>query len=60
MVTPHIWVCRALLEQVDRAALEAVAQVTGTNDAVKTALREGEGLDDLERDASLRLNSHFV
>jgi hypothetical protein len=33
MVTPHLWVCRALLEQVDRAALEAVAQVTETNDA---------------------------
>lgn len=48
MVTPHMWVCRALLEQVERAALEAVAQVTETNDAVKIALREGQGLDDLE------------
>ena len=48
MVTPHMWVCRALLEQVDRAALEAVAQVTETNDAFKIALREGQGLDDLE------------
>jgi hypothetical protein len=32
MVTPHMWVCRPLLQQVDRAALEAVAQVTETND----------------------------
>jgi hypothetical protein len=48
MVTPHMWVCRALLEQVDRTALEAVAQVTETNDAFRIALREGQGLDDLE------------
>ena len=48
MVTPHMWVCRALVEQVDRAALEAVAQVTETNDAFRIALREGQGLDDLE------------
>ncbi len=36
------------MQQVDRAALEAVAQVTETNDAFKLALREGQGLDDLE------------
>ena len=48
MVTPHMWVCRALLQQVDRAALEAVAQVTETNDAFRVVLREGQGLDDLE------------
>ena len=48
MVTPHMWLCRALLEQVDRAALEAVAQVTETNEAFKVVLREGLGLDDLE------------
>jgi hypothetical protein len=24
MVTPHMWICRTLFEQVDRAALEAV------------------------------------
>jgi hypothetical protein len=48
MVTPHMWVCRALLQQVDRAAVEAVAQVTETNDAFKIVLREGQGLDDLE------------
>jgi hypothetical protein len=48
MVTPHMWVCRALLQQVDRAALEAVAQLTETKDAFKIALEEGQGLDDLE------------
>jgi hypothetical protein len=48
MVAPHMWICRALLEQVDRAALEAVAHVTGTNDVFKIALRDGRGLDDLE------------
>jgi hypothetical protein len=48
MVTPHMWICRALLDQVDRAALERVAQVTETNGAFKLALREGQGLDDLE------------
>ena len=48
MVTPHMWLCRALIQQVDRAALEAVAQVTETNDAFRITLREGQGLDDLE------------
>jgi hypothetical protein len=48
MITPHLWVCRALIQQVDRVALERVAQVTETNDAFKIALREGHGLDDLE------------
>ena len=48
MVTPHMWICRALFDQVDRAALESVAQVTETNDAFKITLREGQGLDDLE------------
>ncbi len=48
MVAPHMWVCRPLLQQVDRAALEAVAQVTETNDAFKIVLKDGQGLDDLE------------
>ena len=48
MVTPHMWICRALIQQVDRAALEAVAQVTETKGAFKIALKEGQGLDDLE------------
>jgi hypothetical protein len=48
MITPHMWVCRALIDQLDRAALDRVAHVTETNDAFKIALREGQGLDDLE------------
>ena len=48
MVTPHMWICRALIDQVDRAALDAVAHVSATGDAFKLALREGHGLDDLE------------
>jgi len=48
MVTPHMWVCRTLFQQLDRAAVEAVADVTETNEAFKIALREGQGLDDLE------------
>ena len=40
-----LWTLR---QQVDRAALEAVAQVTEAKDAFKIALREGQGLDDLE------------
>ena len=48
MVTPHMWMCRSLLAQVDRPTLEAVAQVTETNDAFKIVLRDGKGLDDLE------------
>ena len=48
MVTPHLWICRALIDQVDRTALERVAQVTEANGAFKIALRDGQGLDDLE------------
>lgn len=48
MVTPHMWICRALFHQVDQPALETVAQVTETNDIFKVALREGQALDDLE------------
>jgi hypothetical protein len=48
IVTPHMWICRALLQQVDRPALEAVAQVTETTEAFKIVLKEGQALDDLE------------
>jgi hypothetical protein len=48
MVSPHMWICRALIQQVDRAALERVAQVTETNEAFKIGLRDGQGFDDLE------------
>jgi hypothetical protein len=43
-----MWLCPALLEQVDRAALDAVAQVSDVNGAFKIALEEGRGRDDLE------------
>jgi hypothetical protein len=48
MVTPHMWICPTLLDQVDRTALEAVAAVSETNDAFKIVLDEGRGLDELE------------
>jgi len=48
MVTPQMWLCRNLIDQVDRAALERVAQVSETNGAYKIALRPGFALDDLE------------
>jgi hypothetical protein len=48
MVTPHMWICRALLEQVNRAELEGVADVTEANGVFRIVLREGRGLDDLE------------
>jgi hypothetical protein len=48
MVTPHMWICGALLEQVNRAELEGVADVTEANGVFRIVLREGRGLDDLE------------
>jgi len=48
MVTPHMWIGRSLMQQVDRAALDAVAQVSEANDAFQIELREGRSLDELE------------
>lgn len=48
MVTPHMWLCRALIQQVDRVSVEAVAQVTETSDLFKIVLKENQRLDDLE------------
>ena len=48
MVTPHMWICGRLIDQVNREALESVAEVSATNDAFKVALKDGKGLDDLE------------
>jgi hypothetical protein len=48
MVTPHMWLCRNLINQVDRTALERVAQVSETNGVYKIALRPGFQLDELE------------
>lgn len=48
MVTPHMWLCRQLIEQVDMVALERVATVAETNGVYKVALRPGFALDELE------------
>jgi hypothetical protein len=48
MVTPHLWLCRDLVDHLNRAALDRVAQVTETNGVYKIALRPGRGLDELE------------
>jgi hypothetical protein len=48
MVTPQLWVCRNLIDQLNRAALERVAQVSETNGVYKIALRPGCALYELE------------
>jgi hypothetical protein len=48
MVTPHMWLCQNLIDQVDKAALEHVAEVSETNGIYKVALRPGSTLDALE------------
>ena len=48
MVTPRLWLCGNLIDQVDRAALERVAEVSESNGVYKLALRPGCALDELE------------
>ncbi len=48
MVSPHMWLCRQLIDQVDRARLEQVAQVEEINGVYRVALRCGCALDELE------------
>lgn len=48
MVTPQLWLCRNLIDQVNKAALEQVAQVSEINGVYKIALRPGCTLDELE------------
>ena len=48
MVTPQMWLCRTLIEQIDRAALEQVAEVSETNGVYKVSLRPGSPIDALE------------
>jgi len=43
-----MWLCRNLMDQVNRTALDEVAQVTETNGTFGIALRSGRGLDELE------------
>jgi len=48
MVAPHLWLCRNLFDQVNRAALERVASVGEANGVYKIALRPGCAVDELE------------
>ena len=48
MVAPQMWLCRNLIDQVNRAALERVAQVSETNGVHRIVLRPGCALDELE------------
>jgi len=48
MLAPNMWLCRNLIDQVDRTALEAVAQVSETNGVCKVGLRPGCSLEELE------------
>ncbi|HMG87247.1 MAG TPA: hypothetical protein VK574_16060 [Terracidiphilus sp.] len=48
MVTPHMWLCHNLIQQLDRAALEQAAEVSETNGGFRIALLPGCALDTLE------------
>ena len=46
MVTPHLWLCRGLVEQLDKAALERVASVTEQNGNAKVVKRPDCAMED--------------
>ena len=48
MVTPRLWLCRVLFEQVSKVELDRVALVSEINGRFKVALRPGFALDELE------------
>jgi hypothetical protein len=48
MVTPHLWLCRGLVDQLDKAALERVATVAEQNDSTKVAKRPDCAMEDFE------------
>jgi hypothetical protein len=48
MVTTHMWLCRELVDQVNRAALEQVAKVTEMNGVYRIELHPSCALDELE------------
>jgi hypothetical protein len=48
MVTPQLWLCRNLFDQLNRSALERVALVSDRNGVMKISLRPGCSLDALE------------
>jgi hypothetical protein len=48
MVTPHMWLCGDLIDQVDKAALERVAIVTESNGRYKLEKRPDQTMEALE------------
>jgi hypothetical protein len=48
MVTPHLWLCRGLLEQLDQADLERVATTTEQNGSIKVVKRLECTMEDFE------------
>jgi hypothetical protein len=46
-LAPHMWICRNLIDQVDRPALERVAHVSETNGVFKVVPRSGCSLEEL-------------
>jgi hypothetical protein len=48
MVTPHMWLCGNLVDQVDKAALERVAIVSEINGSNKIEKRPGCAMNDFE------------
>ncbi len=48
MVTPHLWLCRGLIEQLDKAALQCVATVTEQNGSTKVVKRPDCAMEDFE------------
>jgi hypothetical protein len=48
MVTPHLWLCRGLLEQLDKSALEHVATTTEQNGSIKVVKRPDCTMEDFE------------
>jgi hypothetical protein len=48
MATPHLWLCRGLVEQLDKAALERVACVIEQNGSTKVVKRPDCAMEDFE------------
>jgi len=48
MVTPHLWLCRGLVKQLDKVALERVAAVTEQNGSIKVVKRPDCAMEDFE------------
>jgi len=48
MVTPHMWLCPNLIDQVDKAALERVATVSEIDGSFRIEKRPNCAMDDFE------------